>query len=676
VTPDAGVEPFELQFDIGTIKHLGLQMYSTLPPVVAELVANSWDAEATEVAISIPTGRFRDDSEIVVVDDGTGMTDAQVRQAFLKVGRDRRSAEGSDLSEGVKLDEEHRRPVMGRKGIGKFCGFGVARQIEIESVRDGEHSRFVMDYRRLEERAAERVVAFDPLPATGLVNAGTRVTLRDFARFRSRGVAIGVVRRGLARRFSVIGGTWGFSVVVNDDPITADERDLTRLLDVDALGVKYLWTFDDEVAENSGWRVTGWIGALRRTIALEDGIQRGVAILARGKLVQEPFTFDAVVGQQFALSYLIGELHAEFVDADEDTVGTSRNQLVWDTDANQALMEWGRKTVNRLAREWAERRARDNESTIQANPLYQRFRAEAVAVGNQRALKVADKLIRESIARNVVADADEQEAVVQLCLDFLEFDAFWELAEELNAAAVDDPLQLMRLFREWEVVEAKEMTRVTEGRIATIKKLERLIRENALEVPTLHGFLREFPWVLDPRWTMVSDEVRYSQLLRDEFPEGDVPEQDRRIDFLCVRESEQLIVVEIKRPHVAASLKELGQIEEYVHFVRRIIRDTTDPALRVRKVIGYLLCGDVTANSSEKRAGLEAQEVYVRRYSDLLGMVERSHKEFLDKYEALRKARQPPTAMAVPPSAVRRAAAETSTAESRPGSGRSAAGPQ
>lgn len=318
-------EPFELQFDIGTIKHLGIQMYSTLPPVIGELVANAWDAEATQVHISIPTGQFDDDSEIVVVDNGTGMTDSEVREAFLKVGRDRRAAEGRDRTLGVLVGE---RPVMGRKGIGKFSGFGIAREIAIESVRQGEHSRFVMDFEELERHAAERRILFDPLPPTGLVDAGTRVTLRAFTKYRSRRVAIQPIRRALARRFSVIGVEWSFDVAVNGDPITVEERDLTRLLDVDAKGDKYLWEFDEEVVPDTGWRVQGWIGALKRTDPLADGIQRGVAILARGKLVQEPFEFEAVVGQQYALSYIIGELNAEFVDEAEDTIGTSRNQLV------------------------------------------------------------------------------------------------------------------------------------------------------------------------------------------------------------------------------------------------------------------------------------------------------------------------------------------------------------
>ena len=80
--------------------------------------------------------------------------------------------------------------------------------------------------------------------------------------------------------------------------------------------------------------------------------------MARGKLVQEPFVFNAVVGQQYALSYLIGELHTEFVDETEDTIGTTRNSLVWDTEANTALKEWGQKEINKIARAWGKKRVK------------------------------------------------------------------------------------------------------------------------------------------------------------------------------------------------------------------------------------------------------------------------------------------------------------------------------
>ena len=40
----AMTNPYQIDFDIATIKHLGLQMYATLPLVIGELVANAWDA--------------------------------------------------------------------------------------------------------------------------------------------------------------------------------------------------------------------------------------------------------------------------------------------------------------------------------------------------------------------------------------------------------------------------------------------------------------------------------------------------------------------------------------------------------------------------------------------------------------------------------------------------------
>lgn len=631
-------KPFRMEFDIGTVKHLGLHMYSTLPPVIGELVANGWDADAKRVEVTIPNGALTDTSEIVVSDDGAGMSDKLVREAYMIVGRDRREDEDTDETTGG-------RPVMGRKGIGKFCGFGIAEEIEVESVHAAETSRFAMNYQALKEAASKRVIEFPPLKPSGKVTQGTVVTLRGIKKYRSRSIAIPQLRRGLARRFSVIGPDWDFDIVVNGESITADERDLHRLLGLDSAGKPYLWEYDDvEVQPDSGWKVTGWIGALDRTNELDDGIQRGIVVMARGKLVQEPFVFDATVGQQYALSYLVGELHAEFVNAGEDTIATTRNSLVWDNEANAAFKVWGQREVNKIARQWAEKRQADNQLALNLNPKYTKFKEEAAEIGNTRAIKVADRLVREVIKKDVIASDSAQNDVIDLATDFLRFDAFWDLAEEVVAADVEKPARLMQLFREWEMVEAREMARVTTGRITTIEKLQTLIDSNALEVPTLHNFLKEFPWVLDPRWNLIADEQTYSDLLRQKFPDEDLPESDRRIDFLCVRESEQLVIVEIKRPGTKAGLKELGQIEEYVHFMRDHVANTTDPDTSTSEVVGYLLCGDLIGSGPnagqvrQKRETLKNSKIYIRRYGELLTMVKNSHKEFLDRYAELQQA--------------------------------------
>ena len=635
--------PYEMKFDAGTIKHLGLQMYSTLPPVIGELVANGWDANASRVEITIPeTPLDPSESEIIICDDGIGMSDQDIRTKYVITGRDRRESESTDESPAPL-----KRKVMGRKGIGKFSSFGIAKEIEIETVKDSETSRFAMNYDKMMAQAAERSIEFEALPPTGMISKGTKITLRRITKFNTRRIRIDPLRRRLARRFSVIGSQNKFEVIINGSPISPEERDLQSLLDKDSEGAPYIWGYENEkIDSEQDWTVSGWIGALDRTTPNVDGIDRGIALMARGKLVQEPFVFDAVVGQQYALSYIVGELNVEFVDEKEDTIGTTRNELVWDTEANEALRQWGQKEVNRIAREWASKRGEANRKKLEQNQIYQEFKRKASEIGNGRATRIIDTIVRQTIEKNPVAEFEELEPTIRMSLDFLEFDAFWEIAADLAEADLDNVGSIFNLFREWQVVEAKEMAKVTEGRVIAIEKFQELIKHNALEVPTLHNFLKEFPWVIDPRWTLVDDEVRYSDILRQRFPEGArKPEKDRRIDFLCVTEGSRLSVVEIKRPGATASRTEMDQIEEYTNFMRNHVRQTTDPDYRIEHVTGYLLCGNV-ANSTQvhgRRDNLERAEIYVRLYADLLDMVRRLHREILERYNRLREARLNPS---------------------------------
>ena len=42
-----------LTLDMNVLNHLGIGLYSSAPAVLTELVANAWDAEATEVDIDL-----------------------------------------------------------------------------------------------------------------------------------------------------------------------------------------------------------------------------------------------------------------------------------------------------------------------------------------------------------------------------------------------------------------------------------------------------------------------------------------------------------------------------------------------------------------------------------------------------------------------------------------------
>ena len=95
----------KMSFDPNTIEHLGVQMYSTLPPVIAELVANAYDADASSVTITLEDDG---DKKIIIEDNGHGMSFADLEDKFLRIGRNRR--------EGNKQDSESgKRKVIGKK---------------------------------------------------------------------------------------------------------------------------------------------------------------------------------------------------------------------------------------------------------------------------------------------------------------------------------------------------------------------------------------------------------------------------------------------------------------------------------------------------------------------------------------------------------------------------------
>ena len=96
-TPAPLNAPEELKLHLSvlgrTLEHLGTQMYKRRDVAIAELVANAWDACASNTRITLPeTGYDPANSVIEIVDDGIGMTAESVQSDFLVIGRNRRRA--------------------------------------------------------------------------------------------------------------------------------------------------------------------------------------------------------------------------------------------------------------------------------------------------------------------------------------------------------------------------------------------------------------------------------------------------------------------------------------------------------------------------------------------------------------------------------------------------------
>ena len=121
-----------------TVDKLGVKLYDRVSAVIAEMIANSYDADATEVEVVAPMdellatksgGKLVDKGYTIdVKDNGIGMTPEEVNAFYLVVGAERRN--DPERGEASKI---HKRKVMGRKGVGKLAPFGVCKRIEIIS---------------------------------------------------------------------------------------------------------------------------------------------------------------------------------------------------------------------------------------------------------------------------------------------------------------------------------------------------------------------------------------------------------------------------------------------------------------------------------------------------------------------------------------------------------------
>jgi len=612
-----------MKITLNALEHLGLKMYTSLPAVIAEFVANCWDAGATLVDIRIPKGPIDQEYTIQIEDNGIGMTIDDINQKFLIVGRARRTEEKTDK---IKVKRRTRR-VIGRKGLGKLAGFGVAGRVELRSRKSGNFLEFRMDYdeikRMSSEMRADAPTTYEPEAIDwGRTKEpdGTVVKLTHLK--REREVSIAQVRRGLARHFSVIGSD--FIVRVNGRPITLKERDLRK-------ECEWVWRIKDEpIDKKPDLKVNGWIGTMKDPVP--PSIGRGIVVMARGKLIQEPTTFDiggrGITGQH-ALAYIVGELHAEFLDSEEDFVATGRRSVIWEMGPASQLRDWANKKIKKVCEEWAEKRREKKMKVIRELPTYR----DRIANLPSHERKVVDGFLANMAVREDI-EPDAIERMADFLAGGVEYKAFLGLMKTIEEADVARPEVIIEFFNEWEVLDAIDMIRVVEGRLEAIRKFQELVEARAKEVPTLHRFIVDNPWLLDPTWDYLDDEVDFRRKLIKQFPESKaIPEKNRRIDFLCLGYGRVLNVIELKRPESTIGRDELEQLEHYVDHVKTL--QGTDPTASYSTPVGYLIGGQLSRSPEvhAKAERLKKDSMHVRTYSDIRRIVLNVHKRFIDVLE-------------------------------------------
>ncbi len=617
-------EELQVTFDINTIDHLGVKLYSTIPPMIAELVSNAWDADANNVYINFNnTG----EKSISVKDDGSGMTFVELNNHFLKVGRNRRVD--------MKKDETDKgRKVLGKKGLGKLSMFGIGRKITISTVKSGIKNTFVMDYTQLKECEGNiyKPKVIEYCVKTNEVN-GTSFLIEQLS--RKSDFDIERLHRSLQSRFHIYSEQ--FIVHINDN-----EKYEIRSNDLPEDKCQFVWNFPEDFEKdfitekefsknlfefgiNKG--IHGKIYTSKTP--LNKDVQ-GIVLFSRGKLVQEHSSFDDRANDNF-FQYMSGNFDVDFIDNsfDVDNCSTDRKSLAWDIDENEELFklqELLKKIVSITQKKWRDQRKAEKKKKVASLGC---DIDEWLKSLNPAEKSLAQKLTNAIIENNDI-DEDTTASYIGCIKDMYSFEGFKQFTAELDELQELDNEHAIRLLTDWNNIEAKEYAKIAIGRIKTIEQFEKFIRTNASERDVIQKFLEEFPWLLDPKMSKFEREITYTNLLKRKFhDESELPESNRRLDFLCTNSSGVIHIIELKRPNIKLKVREIQQISEYVEFIETQFPQTHG------HVKGFLISDNMTYEPGADivRRGLESVNIYVKSYSDLLAEARRYNDDLYKMYE-------------------------------------------
>ena len=580
------------------------------------------------------------------------MTPGEANDFYLKIGTDRRA----DRRRGQAAAESpgRRRQVMGRKGIGKLAPFGICKKIEVRSAGAGAGagkeggectvSHFAMCYDDIiEDTDADYHPAAGDEDGRTSTERGTRITLSDFLSRRVPDME--ALKRQLARKFSL--GLPDFQITVTYTE-TGESEELSGTDIETAPGTKI--ELDGPVDPGGlGLPVRGWVAYSKHPYKNED--VAGVGIYARGRLAAVTRDLGrkaGFTGEHGIRSYLVGEIHADWLDdEDEDLVASDRQDILWSSDKCEKFKEWGQGLVGELGRHaeasvrntayrlFAERSGFEEAARDRfgSTPVY----ADAVKVG--RALgRIADRGMLDSDGhadslRDLVLAVAPSKMVVD------------RLAQVADGADPADLGAISSLFGDARIAEMASMGQMAAVRVRALDKLESAIRGTPdPDEPEMQRILEEAPWLINPQWTILqSNKTR--EIFREAFESwyarsrgaaivttAAIEGPRKRADFILISASDSVEIVEIKKPGHGLDAGEYARLRKYLGIMTEFVEDSRDVAPGATGCRLTLICDGVdlegTASDSFNYMTEQGQLV-TKTWEELLSGARNAHEDFI-----------------------------------------------
>lgn len=359
------MKQYRLNVDPRILELLGPNLYTNIYYVLAELIANAYDADAKNVYI------ISNKDDIRVEDDGHGMSyEAGDIAKYLNVAGVSRTTEEQSLT------KSKTRRKMGRKGVGKLAALSVSEDVDVLTVANGEQSGFVLS-RHPENGHELKAIPEKDIVFERIKDHGSAIIMRQ-PQYRLH-KTLAAVKRNLLKIFPLINANFRIHVIRGTETLTIDDFDrsvMGELSTLITLGDKFAPLRDlvsdshpdrrDDLVvgeakkvipitmkANDGkdheysLEVLGWIGTYKTTrgrkAEMTDFPDNFISLFANEKMGE--FNILPIVGQnKLNEVYVVGQLHVDLFELTElpDMALSNRQGYKSDDPRYEAVREYVR----------------------------------------------------------------------------------------------------------------------------------------------------------------------------------------------------------------------------------------------------------------------------------------------------------------------------------------------
>lgn len=362
------MKEYSLNIDPRILELLGPNLYTNIYYVLAELIANAYDADAKNVYI------ISNKDDIRVEDDGHGMSyeEGEIEKFLYVAAVSRTNEENSKTRSG-------KRRKMGRKGVGKLAALSVSEHVDIMTIAHGEKSGFVLARRPMEDNKLCPIEEKD-IKFSQIRDHGTAIIMRH-PQYRLH-KTLSAVKRNLLKIFPLVNSDFKIHIVRGPERETIDSFDeniMKELNTLITLGNEYFRLCDLvpviypsrnaelieqrlpyqmplSLKDNSGiereyfLEIVGWIGTYRTTrgrkAEVTDFPDNFISLYANKKMGE--FNILPIVGQNKLIEvFVVGQIHVDLFELSElpDMALSNRQGYKSDDPRYETVINYIRNTL-------------------------------------------------------------------------------------------------------------------------------------------------------------------------------------------------------------------------------------------------------------------------------------------------------------------------------------------